>query len=129
MNKTLILLAAVFVLAGCGTENPFDRGPETIDDVVDGPITGTVSFSSNVVPLLTACASCHSGGAGGWTYAGGASAYAAVRAVVDPQSPTSSSLLVNATGGDGHGGGTIFSTSSSQYATIRAWIEQGAADN
>ncbi len=120
---------AMVVLAGCGTENPFSRGIETIDGGDDGPITGDISFAANVVPALRGCPACHSSGAGGWTYAGGAGAYAAVSSVIDSGSPANSLLLVKASGGAGHGGGTVLSSSSSGYATILAWIEQGARDN
>ncbi|MEZ4700412.1 MAG: hypothetical protein R2834_08785 [Rhodothermales bacterium] len=129
MYKSLGIIVALLLVAGCGTENPFSRGPETLDEGGGGPITGSVSFSSDVVPLLRPCASCHSSGAGGWTYAGGANAFSAVSSVIDTGSPTNSLMLVKATGGAGHGGGTVFSAASSQYTTIRAWIEQGARDN
>lgn len=127
-SLVLLLAAASLVIAGCGTENPFSRGPETIDEG-GGPITGDIGFSAQVVPLLRGCTSCHSGGAGGWTYAGGATAHAAVIAVVNTGSPDESLLLVKGSGGAGHGGGTVFARGSSAYETIRAWIEQGALDN
>lgn len=116
--------------AGCGTENPFSRGPGTEDDQIVGPGPGgEVSFANNVVPALSACVACHRSGAGGWTYDGGAEAYASVLEVIDRNAPGDSDLLVAATGGDNHGGGTVFSASSDTYAAILAWIEQGALDN
>ncbi|MDZ4700725.1 MAG: hypothetical protein SH809_13530 [Rhodothermales bacterium] len=129
MNHTLGVLLAALFLAGCGTENPFSRGFETNDGGNGGPITGDVSFAANVVPALRGCPACHSSGAGGWTYAGGGGAYGAVASVVDTGSPANSLLLVKGSGGAGHGGGTVLSASSSGYATILAWIEQGARDN
>lgn len=129
MNHMPGLFLVALLLAGCGTENPFSRGFETIDGGDGGPITGDVSFAANVVPALRGCPACHGSGAGGWTYAGGAGAYNAVIAVIDTGSPANSLLLVKGAGGAGHGGGTIVPTSSSGYATILAWIEQGARDN
>jgi hypothetical protein len=129
MNHKLGVLLAMLFLAGCGTENPFSRGSETADGGDGGPITGDVSFSANVVPALRGCPACHNSGAGGWTYTGGAGSYASVVAVIDAGSPANSLLLVKGSGGAGHGGGNILSTSSSGYSTILAWIEQGAKDN
>jgi mono/diheme cytochrome c family protein len=123
--RLLLVATLVSIFAGCGTENPFARGPEALVDG-DGPGGGKVRFAADVVPILRACASCHSGGAGGWTYTGGAGAYAAAVSIVDTENPEESLLLVMATGGGGHGGGTIFAAGSSAYATVRAWIEQGA---
>ena len=132
MNRYLCILTMCLavVVSGCGTENPFSRGPETEDDATNNPVAGeNVSFSSDVVPALNSCVSCHRSGAGGWTYDGGAGAYASVLEVVDRNDPAGSLLLVKATGGGGHGGGTLFSSSSNQYDAILRWIEQGAGDN
>jgi hypothetical protein len=87
------------------------------------PNTPSPEVLVDVVPILRACASCHSGGAGEWTYTGGAGAY--VVSVVDTVNPEESLLLVMATSRGGHGGGTVFRAGSSAYATVRAWIEQG----
>lgn len=114
--------------AGCGTEHPFDRGAPFGDPA--GPAPGeAVSFQAHVKPALQACTSCHAAGAGGWTYDGGANAYNQVISQIDTQSPGDSPLLINATGGSGHGGGTIFSASSADYQALLAWIEEGAMDN
>ena len=124
-----ILLLFVMIAGGCGTENPFDRGPDTDDDSSILPPPGAeVSFSNNIVPILSSCTSCHRSGAGGWTYDGGEGAYNAVVEVINRNDPANSALLTNAIGVD-HGGGTIFSSSSDAYMTIVRWIEQGAVDN
>jgi hypothetical protein len=52
--------------------------------------------------------------------------YAAVRALVDPSAAAGSRLLAKAAG-QGHGGGVIYRTSSTEYAALLAWIQAGAA--
>ena len=72
MRYSLVL---ALVLVGCGTENPFDRGPEYDDGTaVLPPAAETVSFKTDILPILNQCTSCHAGGTGGWTYDGGAEA-------------------------------------------------------
>ena len=130
MHKILALLPICILITGCGTENPFSRGAETADGSAEPPPAGAVvSFAADVKPALASCASCHNSGVGGWTYNGGATAHASVLDVIDLSSPESSSLLVNATGGDGHGGGRVFGTGSTQYDAILRWIQQGAINN
>ena len=117
------------ILVGCGTENPFARGPRIDADFSDPSAPGTtVSFEEDVVPILTSCIGCHRDGTGGWTYAGSAGAYSAVIEVINLDNPENSELLVKATGGN-HGGGALFTASSSSYETILRWIEQGGLDN
>ena len=40
--------------------------------------------------------------------------------------PAASSRLLSKLSGSGHGGGTIYPIGSTEYATILAWIQQGA---
>ncbi len=131
LRSFLFLLLLTAPLVGCGTENPFRRGPEVLtdDDTVIPPAAGTVSFSDDIEPLLSSCISCHRGGTGGWTYTGSNNAYAEVIAIVSSQDPENSLLLVKGSGGSGHGGGTLFGRNSAQYQTILLWIEDGAPDN
>ncbi len=131
LGSLFLLLMLAAPLVGCGTDNPFSRGPEVLtdDDTVIPPTAGTVSFSNDVEPLLSACISCHRGGTGGWTYTGGDNAFAEATAIVSPQDPENSLLLVKGSGGSGHGGGTLFGRNSSQYQAILLWIEAGAPDN
>ena len=128
--SALLLVAVCAPLAGCGTENPFQRGPEVLvdDDTAIPPAAGEVSFSDDVAPLLSSCISCHRGGTGGWTYTGD-NAYAETIAIVDIQDAENSLVLVKGAGGQSHGGGTLFGQNSSQYQTILLWIEAGAPDN
>lgn len=127
--KYLSLILVLVLFAACGTEHPFDRG----DDLPAGNEVTTpsapLSFSADIKPVLQACASCHSGGAGGWVYAGGVESYDAVIDEIDINNPEDSVLLIKATGGDGHGGGALFAANSSSYQAIVNWIEQGAQNN
>ena len=132
MRYLLIVLfgTVCFWGAGCGSENPFRRGPEALVDHDDAAIPdGPVSFARDVVPALSSCSSCHRSGAGGWVYAGGGSAYTEAFSQVDLANPINSGLLVKGSGGGGHGGGTLFSRTSTQYLTLLQWIEEGAPDN
>lgn len=52
--------------------------------------------------------------------------YATCLDFVDLDAPESSRLLSKGAG-QGHGGGTIYDSRSSEYATILQWIEEGAA--
>ncbi|NNE55104.1 MAG: hypothetical protein HKN32_03715 [Flavobacteriales bacterium] len=125
-----IVIGLAIMLSACGTEHPFDRG-QIFDDAVGAgdPLDGsTLSFGGDIRPLLSGCVGCHSGGAGGWTYDGGANALTQVRSVINTASPRESALLVKGSGGDNHGGGTVFSSSSSSYEMIEAWIAAGALE-
>ncbi|HAY36148.1 MAG TPA: hypothetical protein DCY57_04105 [Bacteroidetes bacterium] len=128
-KRTLLALGLSVALIGCGTYNPLDRG----DDLPGGSNlevpSGPLSFSSDVKPILQVCATCHSGGAGGWVYAGQAEAHGAVLAVIDTITPEDSELLIKATGGGGHGGGSFFNVGSDKYQTVATWIAEGAENN
>ena len=124
-----VLITAVVLLSGCSTDAPFKRGFDYAGGGLTGPDFDNVTFSGTVRPVLQRCVSCHAAGAGGWAYDGGASSHGAVLAVINRSNAPNSLLLVKATGGDGHGGGSIFSAASNDYAAIVAWIEAGAPDN
>lgn len=127
--RLIIPVLALFVVVGCGTDHPFDRGSDLPGGGNTNEQIGPVSFANDVMPAIQVCASCHSGGAGGWVYTGGVGSYDAVAEVINTSSPDESLLLVKAIGGDGHGGGAFFSANSSEYQTILAWISSGAEDN
>lgn len=130
------VLAAVFPLVlGCAD---FQRGPVPADAGVP-PLDGggggdggaTVSFASDVHPLLTTgCQGCHrSGGAAGDTtfvLTGDADAdYAEASSLTDASNPSASRLLRKASGA-GHGGGAIYGEGTPEYQALLAWIAGGA---
>lgn len=126
----IVPLALCLLLStGCGTFNHFERGEDS-EGLPTAPVVGgEVSFASNVKPILSGCAVCHGGGAGGWTYGGGANAYAEVLTVIDREDPAASLLLAKASGAVSHGGGAPLLSSGDSYATVLSWIENGATDN
>lgn len=130
-KQSLLILVASISLAGCGTDNPFDRGEDHFiaADPADGTAVEGLSFTADVIPALQVCASCHSSGAGGWTYGSGTGSFSSVIDKIDMDSPENSLLLIKATGGGGHGGGAFFTVSSLQYQAIVNWIAEGAKDN
>jgi len=93
-------------------------------------IQTTVSFASNVMPILESkCKSCH-GSSGNFTITDAASTYTNIanNNFVNTSS-IDSSLLLSKGSGSSHGGGTIISTSSTEYLSLKEWITQGALNN
>ena len=95
--------------------------------VLDG---ASLSFATDIYPLLTVCMNCHvPGGAAASSpliFTGHAGTdYEAVLKLVQTAAPASSRLLSKVSG-NGHGGGTIYAEGTTQYVTILAWIQQGA---
>lgn len=91
---------------------------------------GALSFAADITPLLKICTNCHvPGGAASSSallFTGNAATdHTTVLKFVQTSAPASSRLLVKASG-SGHGGGTIYAMGTPQYATILAWIQQGA---
>ena len=128
MTRAHLTIVFLALLAACGTDHPFERG-----EVVSGPVAPeplpSVSFQESVVPALQGCASCHAGGAGGWTYDGGPQAYEQAVSRIDLDAPAQSSLLGKATNEFAHGGGPQFTVESEEYEVVLAWIEAGGPDN
>ena len=88
-----------------------------------------ISFASDVLPLLqSSCSGCH-GSSGNFSITRSSTPYAGVTPFVNTSSATASSLLQKASAQVSHGGGRVYSTTSTQYTTIRDWISQGALNN
>ncbi len=125
LGAVATICATTLVIGGCGTQQPFERG------LPSGPGGGqsrALSFDGEIHDLLLVeCASCHGGGAGGFTLSGDENAdYAATLERIDPVDPEASLLLLKATG-QGHGGGTIWSGAGDEsYALVLEWIQEGA---
>jgi hypothetical protein len=118
------LLLATLLAGACAD---FRRGPapDASPDgavLVDDPV-----FENDVYPILQSdCQSCHSQGNWAGTtrfvLTGNAKAdRAMVVALVYPDYPDGSLLLQRATGNQ-HGGGTVITVDSPEYATMRDWI-------
>jgi hypothetical protein len=114
----------------------FSRGPiqmstdETPDGGAAGDGSGSLSFATDVYPLLTICQNCHvSGGAASATsllFAGNAATdYTTILKFVDTSAPEGSRMLSKMSG-NGHGGGTIYAAGTPEYQTVLHWIQQGA---
>jgi len=126
----------VLAVIGCADVERGPRPPEP-DAAPDaaameaGAVDAGVPFAS-VFPLIDGgCKRCHMPGGMAtdtkFLLTGQAATdYAAVRALVDPASPAGSRLLAKASG-QGHQGGVIYRTSSTEYAALLAWIQAGAA--
>jgi hypothetical protein len=128
-------LAALVAGAALGCAD-FSRGPtqtstdETTDGGGTGDGSGSLSFATDVYPLLTICANCHvPGGAASATsllFAGNVAAdYTTILKFVDTSAPEGSRMLSKMSG-NGHGGGTIYAAGTSEYETVLHWIQQGA---
>jgi hypothetical protein len=131
-------LVAVLALAGCADVERGSRPPvpDAAPDVAP-PEAGSaaadsgLSFGSVWALVDGGCKRCHIPGgmaaSSMFLLTGQAGTdYPLVRALVDPAAPAGSRLLAKAAG-QGHGGGVIYGTSSSEYAALLAWIQGGAA--
>src|SRR5690606_8882578 len=105
--------------------------------VLPPPPSQDIYYVSHIGPLLAAsCASCHAGGLPAaqaafslTSPADDAADHTEVLTKVDLANPAASLLLLKASNdsaGGAHLGGEIFAATSTQFATIKTWIEQGA---
>jgi len=152
-NPFIIGLIATGLLVGCGSgsDNESNEGAGT-EQVENGgsqpvepdngtgggtdtpttppPTTPSAStFGSNVMPvLLTKCQSCH-GSNGNFTVTSASSTYANITALKGSAAAGGKYLMDKGSGTVGHGGGMVIATSSTEYATIKSWVDAGAANN
>jgi len=131
---TLVLLGVLWPSAGCAD---FSRGKPLAAGNPDSPdASGAAggagsSYAADIHPLLLgSCGSCHAptGAASGSQLVFSGSApddYVSVLNLVAVDAPETSRLLVKAQG-RGHGGGAIYTSTSSQYAAVLRWIGEGA---
>jgi len=153
-NTLLIGLIASSLLVGCGGSSDSDsgnegnEGTETSQPVETNggtggsdtpatpppatpttPTTSAKTFGANVMPVLNAkCKSCH-GSNGNFTITTTSSTYANIVALKGSAAAGGKYLLDKGANSVGHGGGMVISTSSAEYATIKSWVDAGAANN
>jgi mono/diheme cytochrome c family protein len=128
-SKTLLSGLSV-VLTSCLGLNSVPNATDVIGKSSSScvPLPG---YLTQVNPIVqTSCVSCHGTGAGNYLMHTDAASNSVTGAQdlteflkrIDQTSPTSSLFLIKATGGAGHGGGEIFSATSSPYSSIKNWI-------
>jgi hypothetical protein len=135
-----LLAGALALVAACAdfsrgppTPKTEDAGPPPGDGGGGGDGGGTLSFATDVYPLLVpTCEACHkSGGQAGDTglvFTGTAATdYPTVIMFVDTSAPPGSRLVTKMTG-NGHQGGTVYAAGSPEHQTILQWIQQGARE-
>jgi len=87
------------------------------------------TFGADVMPVLEAkCKVCH-GSNGRFTITTASSTYNNITALKGTAAAEGQYLLSKGSGTEGHGGGTVIATSSAEYATIKSWVDAGAANN
>jgi len=88
-----------------------------------------VSFSKNILPILTAkCKSCH-GSNGKFTVTTANATYANIKALKGTASASGKYILDKSSNTVNHGGKQVISVSSSEYKTIKAWVDASALNN
>jgi len=151
-NAYLIgLMTAGLLITGCGgggsnsdndkneaTEQHENESSEQQENSTDGtttpptttPVTsGTKTFTVNVMPVLNAkCKNCH-GKEGKFTITTPSATYANISDLKMPVSAAGKYLLDKGSQTISHGGGLQISTSSTEYATIKSWVDSGADFN
>ncbi len=118
---SIILILFTMLLSGCKYD--FVLPAPVTPPVVDGGDGTKVSFTTQIIPVLTAsCVSCHNSQTPKMT---ASSAYSQlVPNYVNKTTPTSSKLYVNASSGAHYA-----KVSAAQAALILQWITEGAINN
>ena len=81
------------------------------------------------MPILNSkCKSCH-GSNGNFSITTTSATYANITALKGSISAGAQYMIDKGSNTNGHGGGRVISTSSSQYTTIQSWINSGALNN
>jgi len=87
------------------------------------------TFGADVMPILIAkCQKCH-GENGRFMITSANATYNNITALKGSALAGAQYVLSKGSGTVGHGGGTVISTSSAEYATIKSWVDAGAANN
>lgn len=158
-NAYLVGIIAATLLVGCGgggsdSETNEGTGTEQVennnggaDDGTNQPVepnngtgggtpatpppttTSAKTFGANVMPVLVAkCKSCH-GDNGRFSVTSTSATYNNIVALKGAAATSGKYLMDKGSGTVGHGGGAVIPTSSAEYATIKSWVDAGAANN
>ena len=150
-NAYLVGIIAATLLVGCGgsdSDGSADDGvgtttpttttqPAEADNGNGGGMTATPppttsaskTFGADVMPILIAkCQKCH-GENGRFMITSANATYNNITALKGSALAGAQYVLSKGSGTVGHGGGTVISTSSAEYATIKSWVDAGAANN
>jgi len=149
-NAYLVGIIAATLLVGCGggDSSNGDDGTGTSTQTTTTPTTtpttapttapspapspapvASKKLGADVMPVLEAkCKVCH-GSNGRFTITTASSTYNNITALKGTAVAGGQYLLSKGSGTVGHGGGTVIATSSTEYATIKSWVDAGAANN
>ena len=107
----------------------FDYAASLLTDI-NTSSTDKKSFSTDIMPILLTCTSCH-GNNGNYTVTDTNATFNNIISnhFIDTTTPENSRLLLKATQSISHGGGERFNTFSTTYKTIITWISEGAINN
>lgn len=128
-SKVAVALA-LFAVA-CGAEHPLQRGEPTVKTQPqvdpgggsDGEDTVTPKsvFLAKVRPNVeVSCKMCHDGS---FISDDAEADYAAIKALISAGSAADSLLFKKAQGGEGHGGGELWSAGSAELEALKGWID------
>ena len=134
MKNTYIAgLVLAGLLIGCGGGNSSTSNSGTGNNNSNTPNTPTTNntktFTADVMPVLKVkCQSCH-GSNGNFTVTSPSGTYGNISDLKSSVSMAGQYLLDKASNSIGHGGGEVVSTGSTEYSTIKSWVNSGADFN
>lgn len=139
-----LLLAGLLVGCGSGDDSEANESHENNEQQenqeehgTDGttqpnpPSTtgGNKMFTADVMPVLNnKCKSCH-GSKGNFTITTPDATYANISDLKASVQTAGQYLIDKGSNTVGHGGGNVISTTSTEYATIKSWVDAGADFN
>ena len=121
--QIITLISIGLLLNSCYYDDAYPEyeAPDT------GEIPDVVSFASDIQPLFTSCTSCHKGSYPDPDLTAGNSYNSLVPTFVTAGNANTSKLYNYLPGNGHHDVG--FDMTNGQIALIKAWIDQGAANN
>ena len=115
----------------CHTATGTNNAPGRIYTGSTTTVPTTVSFASDVMPVLeNRCKSCHGNG-GNFTITTVSATYSnlTLNNFLNTTTPDDSRLLLKGSGSISHDGGSVIAMTSTEYLTVQQWIAQGADNN